>query len=82
MGIDYRTRSSVAWRSLFSSDRATQEGVIAVRGVAPVALARKAQAALFAAKIPPIIRDVHAACHTSLNGIAGQLGAALVSLSK
>jgi hypothetical protein len=56
--------------------------VIAVRGVAPVALARKAQAALFAAKIPPIIRDVHAACHTSLNGIAGQLGAALVSLSK
>jgi hypothetical protein len=36
-------------------------------------VARKAQAARFAANILPIIRDIQAAGHTSLNAIAGQL---------
>jgi hypothetical protein len=33
--------------------------------------ARKAQAAQFAANILPIVRDIQAAGHTSLNAIAG-----------
>jgi hypothetical protein len=36
-------------------------------------VARKAQAAQFAANVLPIIRDIQAAGHTSLNAIAGQL---------
>jgi hypothetical protein len=36
-------------------------------------VARKAQAARFAANVLPIIRDIQAAGHTSLNAIAGQL---------
>jgi hypothetical protein len=32
-----------------------------------------AQATLFAANVLPIIRDIQAAGHTSLNAIAGQL---------
>jgi len=35
--------------------------------------ARMAQATLFAANVLPIIRDIQAAGHTSLNAIAGQL---------
>jgi Recombinase len=38
-------------------------------------VARKAQATPFAANILPIIRDIQAAGHTSLNSIAGQLNA-------
>jgi Recombinase len=36
-------------------------------------VARKAQAARFAANVLPIIRDIQAAGHTSLNAIVGQL---------
>jgi recombinase len=38
-------------------------------------VARKAQAAQFAANVLPIIWDIQAAGHTSLNAIAGQLNA-------
>ena len=38
-------------------------------------MARKAQAAQFAANVLPIIRDIQAAGFTSLNAIAGQLNA-------
>jgi Recombinase len=37
--------------------------------------ARKTQAARFAANVLPIIRDIQAAGHISLNAIAGQLNA-------
>jgi Recombinase len=37
--------------------------------------ARKAQAAQFAANILPIVRDIQAAGHNSLNAVAGQLNA-------
>ena len=40
---------------------------------------RKAQAAQFAADVLPIIRDIQAAGHTSLNAIAGQLNARKVA---
>jgi hypothetical protein len=42
-------------------------------------VARKAQAAQFAANVLPIIRDIQAAGHTSLNAIAGQLNARKVA---
>jgi Recombinase len=42
-------------------------------------VARKAQAARFAANVLPIIRDIQAAGHTSLNAIAGQLNARKVA---
>jgi Recombinase len=42
-------------------------------------VARKAQAARFAANLLPIIRDIQAAGHTSLNAIAGQLNARKVA---
>jgi hypothetical protein len=42
-------------------------------------VARKAQAAQFAANILPIIRYIQAAGHTSLNAIAGQLNARKVA---
>jgi hypothetical protein len=42
-------------------------------------VARKAQAAQFAANVLPIIRDIQAAGHTSLNAIAGQLDARKVA---
>jgi Recombinase len=42
-------------------------------------VARKAQAAQFAANILPIIRYIQAAGHTSLNAIAGQLNARRVA---
>jgi hypothetical protein len=42
-------------------------------------VARNAQAQQFAANILPIIRDIQAAGHTSLNGIAGQLNARKVA---
>jgi hypothetical protein len=42
-------------------------------------VARKAQAAQFAADVLPIIRDIQAAGHTSLNAIAGQLNARKVA---
>jgi hypothetical protein len=38
-------------------------------------VARKAQAAQFAANVLPIIRDIQAAGYASLNAIAGQLNA-------
>jgi DNA invertase Pin-like site-specific DNA recombinase len=38
-------------------------------------VARKAQAAKFAANVLPIIRDIQAAGHKSFNAIAGQLNA-------
>jgi Recombinase len=40
---------------------------------------RKAQAAQFAANVLPIVRDIQAAGHTSLNAIAGQLNARKVA---
>jgi hypothetical protein len=40
---------------------------------------RKAQAAQFAANVLPIIRDIQAVGHTSLNAIAGQLNARKVA---
>jgi len=42
-------------------------------------VARRAQAAQFAANVLPIIRDVQAAGHTSLNAIARQLNARKVA---
>jgi Recombinase len=42
-------------------------------------VARKAQAAQFAANVLPIIRDIQAAGHTSFNAIAGQLNARKVA---
>ena len=42
-------------------------------------VARKAQAAQFGADVLPIIRDIQAAGHTSLNAIAGQLNARKVA---
>jgi hypothetical protein len=42
-------------------------------------VARKAQAAQFAANVMPTIRDIQAAGHTSLNAIAGQLNARKVA---
>jgi hypothetical protein len=42
-------------------------------------VARKTQAAQFAANVLPIIRDIQAAGHTSLNAIAGQLNARKVA---
>jgi hypothetical protein len=42
-------------------------------------VARKAQAAQFAANILPIIREVQAAGHASFNAIAGQLNARKVA---
>jgi DNA invertase Pin-like site-specific DNA recombinase len=42
-------------------------------------VARKAQAAQFAANVLPIIRDIQAAGHASLNAIAGQLNARKVA---
>jgi DNA invertase Pin-like site-specific DNA recombinase len=42
-------------------------------------VARKAQAAQFAANVLPIIRDIQAAGHTSLNAIAKQLNARKVA---
>jgi Recombinase len=42
-------------------------------------VARKAQAAQFAANVLPIIRDIQAAGHTSLNAIAEQLNARKVA---
>jgi hypothetical protein len=42
-------------------------------------VARKAQAAQFAANVLPIVRDIQAAGHTSLNAIAGQLNARKVA---
>ena len=42
-------------------------------------VARKAQAAQFGANVLPIIRDIQAAGHTSLNAIAGQLNARKVA---
>jgi Recombinase len=42
-------------------------------------VARKAQATQFAANVLPIIRDIQAAGHTSLNAIAGQLNARKVA---
>lgn len=42
-------------------------------------VARKAQAAQFAANILPIIREVQAAGHTSYNAIAGQLNSRKVA---
>jgi hypothetical protein len=42
-------------------------------------VARKAQAAQFAADVLPIIRDIQAAGDTSLNAIAGQLNARKVA---
>jgi DNA invertase Pin-like site-specific DNA recombinase len=42
-------------------------------------VARKAQAAQYAANVLPIIRDIQAAGHTSLNAIAGQLKARKVA---
>jgi Recombinase len=44
-----------------------------VGAVERMRVARKAQAAQFAANVLPIIRDIQAAGHTSLNAIAGQL---------
>jgi hypothetical protein len=41
--------------------------------------ARKTQAAQFAANVLPIIRDIQAAGHTSLNAIAEQLNARKVA---
>jgi hypothetical protein len=42
-------------------------------------VARKAQAAQFAANVLPIIRDIRSAGHASLNAIAGQLNARKVT---
>jgi hypothetical protein len=42
-------------------------------------VARKAQAAQFAANVVPIIREIQAAGHTSFNAIAGQLNARKVA---
>jgi hypothetical protein len=42
-------------------------------------VARKAQAAQFAANVLPIIRDIRAAGYTSYNDIAGQLNARKVA---
>jgi hypothetical protein len=42
-------------------------------------VARKAQAAQFAANVLPIIRDIQSAGFTSLNAIAGQLNARKVT---
>jgi hypothetical protein len=42
-------------------------------------VARKAQAAQFAANVPPIIRDIQAAGYAGLNAIAGQLNAPKVA---
>jgi hypothetical protein len=42
-------------------------------------VARKAQAAQFAANVLPIIRDIRAAGYTSYNAIAGQLDARKVA---
>ena len=42
-------------------------------------VARKAQAAQFAANVLPIIRDIQASGHASLNAIAGQLNARRVA---
>jgi hypothetical protein len=42
-------------------------------------VARKAQAAQFAANVVPIIRDIQAAGYTSFNAIAGQLNARKVA---
>jgi hypothetical protein len=42
-------------------------------------VARKAQAAQFAANVLPIIRDIQAAGHTRFNAIAGQLNARKVA---
>jgi hypothetical protein len=42
-------------------------------------VARKAQAARFAANVLPIIRNIQAAGHTSLNAIAGRLNARQVA---
>jgi hypothetical protein len=44
-----------------------------------VRMARKEQALQFAANVLPIIRDIQAAGHTSLNAIAGQLNARKVA---
>ena len=49
------------------------------RAVERMRAARKAQAALFAANVLPIIRDIQAAGYTSLNAIAGQLHARKVA---
>jgi hypothetical protein len=45
-------------------------------------VARKAQAAQFAANVLPIIREVQAAGYTSFNAIAGQLNARKVATAK
>jgi hypothetical protein len=42
-------------------------------------MARKAQAAQFAANVLPITREVQAAVYTSYNAIAGQLNARKVA---
>ena len=42
-------------------------------------VAREAQAAQFAANVLPIIRDIQAAGHTSLNAIAGKFDARKVA---
>jgi hypothetical protein len=42
-------------------------------------VARKAQAAQFAANVLPIIRDIQAAGHTSFNAIAEQLNSRKVT---
>jgi len=42
-------------------------------------VARKAQAAQFAANVLPIIREIQVAGHISLNAIAGQLNARKVA---
>jgi hypothetical protein len=56
--------------------RAKQLGMLDPAGaVERMHMARKAQEAQFAANILPIIRDIQAAGHASLNAIAGQLNA-------
>ena len=45
-------------------------------------MARKAQAAQFAANVVPIIREIQAAGYTSFNAIAGQLNARKVSTAR
>jgi len=42
-------------------------------------VARKAQAAQFAANVLPIVRDIQAAGHTTFNAIPGQLNARKVA---
>jgi DNA invertase Pin-like site-specific DNA recombinase len=68
--ISERTKAALAAAKARGMRLGTPDPVGAVERMR---VARKARAAQFAANVLPIIRDIQAAGHTSLNAIAGQL---------